>query len=177
MPGVELGELSEVVTRARDGDEHAWSDLVDRYLGLVQAVCRAHGLDDDRAAEVNQVVWLRFAEHLDRIRTPEALGGWIAATTRHECLRVQSGDGAPAANGTDPGVDAGIDTGLLVYRRDRAVLAAFERLSPRCQRLLRLLMTDPPPSDGEIAAALDMPVGTVGPTRARCLERLGHLVA
>jgi RNA polymerase sigma factor (sigma-70 family) len=177
MPGVELGELSEVVTRARDGDERAWSELVDRFLGLVHAVCRAHGLDGDRAADVNQVVWLRLAEHLDRIRSPEALGGWIAATARHESLRVQSDDGDPAANGADPGIDPGIDAGLLVYKRDRAVLAAFGRLSPRCQRLLRLLMTDPPPSDGEIAAALDMPVGTVGPTRARCLERLRHLVA
>jgi DNA-directed RNA polymerase specialized sigma24 family protein len=72
--------------------------------------------------------------------------------------------------------DGSVDTGLLVYERDRALLEAFGRLGPRCQRLLRLMMADPPPSYDEIAAALDMPVGSIGPTRGRCLEQLRHLL-
>lgn len=174
-------ELEGLVARARDGEQRAWDDLVDRYLGLVHAICRAYRLGADDAADVNQVVWLRLVEHLPRLRVPDAVGGWIAATTRNECLRVLRGTGrvVPVDDATldhvDPG-DGAIDTGLLVYERDRAVLEAFGRLGVRCQRLLRLMVADPAPTYDEIAAALDMPVGSVGPTRGRCLEQLRHLL-
>jgi RNA polymerase sigma factor (sigma-70 family) len=181
---VETVAAGDLVTRAREGDEQAWDDLVDRYLGMVHGICRGHRLGSDDAADVNQVVWLRLVEHLDRIRTPDAVGGWIAATTRNECLRVlriagrlvPTGDEA-VFDGEPTGRDPGIDTGLLVYERDRALMAAFARLGDRCQKLLRLLMADPVPSYDEIAAALDMPVGSIGPTRGRCLDRLRHLMA
>jgi RNA polymerase sigma factor (sigma-70 family) len=151
---------------------------------MVHGICRGHRLGRDDAADVNQVVWLRLVEHLDRIRTPDAVGGWIAATTRNECLRVlrttgrlvPTGDDA-VFDGDDGGRDPGIDTGLLVYERDRALMAAFARLGDRCQQLLRLLMADPAPTYDEIASALDMPVGSIGPTRGRCLDRLRHLMA
>lgn len=203
-----------LVARAREGDEHAWADLVDRYLGMVYAVCRAYRLDAEDAAVVNQVVWLRLAEHLDRIRSPEAVGGWIAATARNECLRVLRGSGrvvpaggdVPTADNDDEvgvrqvaaptsgdhvdevgvreiaaptgtgGDVTGIDAGLLVYERDRELLAAFARLGSRCQQVLRLHMADPPPTDDEVAAALDVRVGAVGPARARCLARLRWLL-
>jgi RNA polymerase sigma factor (sigma-70 family) len=180
---VELTSVADLVTRARAGDQAAWDDLVARYLGMVHAICRGWRLGVDDAADVNQVVWLRLVEHLDRIRSPEAVGGWIAATTRNECLRVVRASGRVVLTGEDgdldviDGGDAGIDAGLLVYERDRALLAAFDRLGDRCQRLLRLMATDPPPSYDEIAAALDMPVGSIGPTRGRCLEQLRRLLA
>jgi len=180
--GVEAVAVGDLVTRARDGDERAWDDLVERYLGMVHAICRGHRLGRDDAADVNQVVWLRLVEHLDRIRTPDAVGGWIAATTRNECLRVQRTSGRIVPTGDEASLDdvdvrdAGIDTGLLVYERDRALMAAFGRLGGRCQRLLRLLMVDPAPAYDEIAAGLDMPVGSIGPTRGRCLEQLRHLL-
>ncbi len=179
---MELVAVSDLVTRARDGDQRAWDDLVARYLGMVHAICRGYRLATDDAADVNQVVWLRLVEHLGRIRTPDAVGGWIAATTRNECLRVLRVSGRLVLTGVEAELDhldmrdAGIDTGLLVYERDRALLAAFGRLGDRCQRLLRLLMTDPPPSYDEVAAALDMPVGSIGPTRGRCLDQLRHLL-
>src|SRR5262245_62231501 len=88
IAGVDEGALADLVTRARDGDERAWADLVQRYLGMVHAICRGYRLSGADAAGVNQVVWLRLVEHLGRIRTPEAVGGWIAATARNECLRV-----------------------------------------------------------------------------------------
>jgi RNA polymerase sigma factor (sigma-70 family) len=173
--------VSDLVSRAREGDEGAWHDLVDRYLGMVHAICRAFRLGADDAADVNQVVWLRLVEHLGRIRSPDAVGGWIAATTRNECLRVLRTSGRFVV--ADDLVldhldvrDVGIDAGLLVYERDRALLAAFSRLGERCQCLLRLLMADSPPSYDEIAAALDMPVGSIGPTLGRCLEQLRHLL-
>ena len=175
--------VSSLVTRARDGDEHAWDDLVARYLGMVHAICRGHGLCGEDAADVNQVVWLRLVEHLARLRSPEAVGGWIAATTRNECLRVLRTSDRLVLTGDDTafddldGRDAGIDAGLLVYERDRALLAAFGRLGGRCQRLLRLMLTDPPLRYDEISAALDMPVGSIGPTRGRCIAQLRDLLA
>lgn len=175
---------ADMVAQARDGDEQAWNDLVARYLGMVHAICRGYHLTGDDAADVNQVVWLRLVEHLVRIRNADAVGGWIAATTRNECLRVLRasgrtvlvGDGAELDQ-VDGRNDGGIDTGLLVYERDRLLSSAFGCLDDRCQQLLRLLMTEPRPSYDEIAAALDMPVGSIGPTRARCLEHLRRLIS
>lgn len=180
---MEMAAVSDLVTRAREGDQRAWDDLVARYLGMVHAICRGHRLGADDAADVNQVVWLRLVEHLARIRTPDAVGGWIAATTRNECLRVLRVSGRMLLTDDEADLDhldvrdSGIDAGLLVYERDRALLVAFGRLGDRCQQLLRLLMADPPLSYEEIAAALDMPIGSIGPTRGRCLAQIRHLLA
>jgi RNA polymerase sigma factor (sigma-70 family) len=177
---VDAGEVADLVTRAREGDERAWADLVQRYLGMVHAICRGYRLSGADAAGVNQVVWLRLVEHLGRIRTPEAVGGWLAATARNECLRVlRSPDRSLAVDeqGGLDGPDTGIDAGLLVYERDRALLGAFARLDHRCQRVLRLLMAEPRPGDDEIAAALDMPVGAVRSAQSRCLDELRRSLA
>ena len=172
---MDAGAVADLVTRSREGDERAWADLVQRYLGMVHAICRGYRLSGADAADVNQVVWLRLVEHLRRIRTPDAVGGWIAATARNECLRVlRASDRSLAVDeqGGLDGPDTGIDAGLLVYERDRALLGAFARLDHRCQRVLRLLMAEPRPSDVEIAAALDLPVGAVRSAQARCLDEL-----
>ena len=171
-----MTSVADLVTRAHDGDASAWDELVERHLGLVHAICRCHGLGGDDAAGVNQVVWLRLVEHLPRLRAPGAVGGWVAATARIECLRVLRSAGWAAEDGSavdDRGVgDPGIDAGLLVYERDRALLSAFAGLGEPCRRLLRLTATDPAASDDEVAAALDTPVGGVGPARAGCLAEL-----
>jgi DNA-directed RNA polymerase specialized sigma24 family protein len=114
---VEGGTAADLVRRARDGDRDAWAGLVERYLGLVHAVCRAHRLEGDDAAAVNRVVWLRLGEQLLRLRAPEAVGAWIAAAARSECLRalgaagriVHPGDeiGPPGAGVCAAGGDAG----------------------------------------------------------------------
>jgi RNA polymerase sigma factor (sigma-70 family) len=171
---------ADMVAQARDGDEQAWNDLVARYLGMVHAICRGYHLTGDDAADVNQVVWLRLVEHLGRIRAPDAVGGWIAATARNECLRVLRAPDRRLAvddHGGLDGPDTGIDAGLLVYERDRALLGAFARLDHRCQRVLRLLMAEPRPSDTEIAAALDLPVGAVRSAQGRCLDELRRELA
>ncbi|HEY2997195.1 MAG TPA: sigma-70 family RNA polymerase sigma factor [Acidimicrobiales bacterium] len=175
------GADADLVALARDGDVAAWRELVARHVGLVHAICRGQPLDAAVAADVHQLVWLRLAENLDRIRSPEAIGGWIAATARNECARVErrgprnggcpdgsDGDGAPAA--------AEIDLGLLVYERDRVLMAAFARLDDHSRRLLRLLMADPGPAATEVGAALDLPVASIGPARARALDQLRRLV-
>ena len=182
---METGAVADLVTRARQGDDGAWAALVDRYLGTVQAICRGYRLGDDAAADVNQVVWLRLAEHLSGLRAPERVGGWIAATTRNECLRrVRSMRAAGTGGGDPPDGDGdgeeggtGFDAGLLVYERDRALLGAFDRLDPRTRRLLRLVMAEPRPDDDDIAAALDVPVANIAAARTRALDQLRHLMS
>jgi RNA polymerase sigma factor (sigma-70 family) len=172
-PTTDVGVL---VHAAAGGDQQAWSVLVDRYSKLVWAIARNHRLSADDAAEVSQTTWLKLAEHIDRLQDPSKVGGWLATTTRHEALRVLRGAGRQIPMGDDmpepecPAVE--LDDELLRSERDTLLWQAFSRLPARDQALLRLLVSDPMPSYEEIGAAMGMPVGSVGPTRARCLERL-----
>jgi RNA polymerase sigma factor (sigma-70 family) len=169
-------DLRGVVRAARDGDRAAWNLLVARYSGLIWGVARAHRLGDADAADVVQTTWLRLVEHLDKIRNPEGVGAWLATTARHECLRVlRVGQRQLLTDGFDipeQATETGLDARLLTNERDAALWRAFSQISERCGRLLRMLVASPPPSYEEIGAALDMPIGSIGPTRARCLEQL-----
>ena len=175
VPGTTEGAL---LRSAAEGDRAAWDALVDRFSGLVWSIARAHRLGAADAADVSQTAWLRLVENLGRIREPDRVGAWLAATTRHECLRVirQSGRQVPTDLDTDadpPKADAPPpDTALLAGERDGQLWEAFSAISERCQSLLRLLIADPAPSYEDVGAALGMPVGSIGPTRARCLEHL-----
>jgi len=172
-PTTDVGAL---VRAAAGGDQHAWSALVDRYSRLVWSVARTHRLSADDAAEVSQTTWLRLAEHIDRLQDPSKIGGWLATTARHESLRVLRGAGRQIPMGDDMpepvSPSPALDEKLLRDERDSLLWRAFSRLPARDQSLLRLLMSEPMPSYDEIAAAMGMPVGSIGPTRARCLERL-----
>ena len=169
-------DVAALVRAAAAGDERAWSALVDRYSKLIWAIARNHRLGADDAAEVSQTTWLRLAEHIDRLQDPSKVGGWLATTARHESLRVLRGAGRQVPMGDDmPEPDhpaPAIDEELLRNERDGMLWQAFSRLPARDQALLRLLVSDPMPSYEEIGAAMGMPGGSVGPTRARCLERL-----
>jgi RNA polymerase sigma factor (sigma-70 family) len=174
-------ELGAVVRAASEGDREAWNALVARYGGLIWSVARAHRLGDADAADVFQTTWLRLVEHLGEIRDPDRVGSWLATTARHECLRILRvgqrhvlTDGFELIEGSS---DAGVDARLLTEERDAALWRAFARISERCRALLRMLAADPPPSYEEVGAALDMPVGSIGPTRGRCLEQLRERAA
>jgi RNA polymerase sigma factor (sigma-70 family) len=173
FPTTEAGAL---VRAAAAGDQGAWSMLVERYSRLVWSIARNHRLSADDAGEVSQTTWLRLAEHIDRLQDPSKVGGWLATTARHESLRVLRGSGRQIPMGDDMpepvGPAVALDEALLRSERDSMLWQAFSRLPARDQALLRLLVSDPMPSYEEIAAAMGMPVGSVGPTRARCLERL-----
>lgn len=169
----------ELVRRALDHDQAAWRELVDRYTRLVWHVI--HGfpqLDPDRKADVHQTVWLRLAEQLDALRDPSRIGGWLASTARHECIRVSrlAGREIPDDDLGDRPIDGDVDRSLLDDERDRALWHAFAQLKPDCQQLLRLLLADPPFSYDEIAEVLDMARGSIGPTRGRCLAQLRRLL-
>ena len=173
--------LTQLVERAAHGDVAAWNDLVDRFSSLVWATARAHRLSRDDAADVAQTTWLRLVEHLDRIREPERLGGWLAITARRESLRSLRLNGrelpSDDADAFESPADDSPELGLLTGERDTALWRAFARLCERCQALLRLLAAPTEPSYDEVGAALGMPVGAIGPTRGRCLEKLRSFIA
>jgi RNA polymerase sigma factor (sigma-70 family) len=169
--------LAELVRAAGDGDQRAWEGLVDRFSGLVWSVARAHGLSRADAADVSQTAWLRLVEHLHRLRDPERVGTWLASTARHEALRILRRDrrqvpvGDDELEGSGPEAESPEARALAVERSD-LLWRAFAELPQRCQQLLRVLMADPPPSYQQVAVALDMPIGSIGPTRMRCLGLL-----
>lgn len=169
-------QLEELVRDARDGDESAWGTLVDRFEGLIWATTRAHRLSPAAAADVTQTTWLRLVENLDRIEDPERLGAWLATTARRECLRHIRLRGRELQVEDDSFFEApteeSLDARMIDRERYDALWRAFARLGDRCQSLLRLLSAPDPPSYEEIGAALAMPVGAIGPTRSRCLEKL-----
>jgi RNA polymerase sigma factor (sigma-70 family) len=171
-----VSDVGQLVRDAAGGDQVAWDRLVARFNGLVWSVARAHRLDSADASDVVQTTWLRLVENLGRLQDPERVGAWLATTARRECLRTLRLSARQVPTETellpDPGTDAPLAAALLASERDRALWDAFSGLSERCRMLLRILVADPPPSYEEVGAVLDMPIGSIGPTRARCLERL-----
>lgn len=163
------------LTAAARGDANAWNALVERYTPLVWAVVRGHRLGDADAADVVQTTWLRLVEHLDRIEDADRVGAWLATTARRESLRIiASRRRVTETDEMDDVVDHHDGPADTVLRGDRDALLrrALNALGDRCRTLLRVLAAEPAPSYEEVSAALDMPVGSIGPTRGRCLERL-----
>ena len=164
-----------LVERARDGDQVAWNEIVARYASLVWSMCRRHGIDGSDAEDVGSSVWLRLVERLGSIREPAALPGWIATTTRRECLQaLRAGHRqVPTESDRFPDErDAGADEWLLIQERQIALRLGFAALSERCRTLLMMLFDDPPATYAQIARALGTTVGAIGPTRMRCLDKL-----
>jgi RNA polymerase sigma factor (sigma-70 family) len=168
--------ISRLVRTAAEGDQRAWDALVGEFTGLIWAIARAHRLHDADAADVVQATWLRLFEHLGRLRDPGRVGSWLATTARRECLRLLRdrkramplAEEAPeCASGEEPPEHL-----ILERERDVALWRSFACLRTTDQALLRLLVADPRPAYEEIAAALDMPIGSIGPTRQRALRRL-----
>lgn len=181
---VDRAEVGALVQSAVDGDAAAWKALVEGMSPLVWSVVRAHRLSDADGHEVFQTVWFRFAQHLGRIREPEKTAAWLASTARHECLKVlrqltrltltddpQLLDRASQDRTPEESL---IDSEEAADRAERVrrLWQELDSLGERCRQLLRVLMASPPPSYGEISAALGIAVGSIGPLRQRCLRRL-----
>lgn len=167
-----------LVERAMNGDRNAWNDVVERYAPLVWSICTRYRLNDQDTEDVGQNVWLLLVEHLGKLREPAALPGWLVTTTHRECQRTLTA----AHKAEDAGTQledallfldgAVIEQEILTAERNVALRLALRELPPHCQRLLAMLISDPPHSYAEISAALQIPIGSIGPQRARCLERL-----
>ena len=172
--------VTGLVTRARNGERQAWDALVERYAPLIWSICRRHRLEAADAQDAAQNVWLKLVDQLDKIRDPAALPGWLATTTRRECGRIlrtarqtprrRVMRWPPGSSRTDHAQAAEQD--LLAAERHAALREAFGQLPPGCQQLLALLIQDPALSYAEISARLGIPVGSIGPSRRRCLDKL-----
>jgi RNA polymerase sigma factor (sigma-70 family) len=172
-------QVIDLVTQARNGDRSAWDALVDRYSPLIWSICRRLQLDRADAEDVYQAVWLRLVEQLDNLREPAALPGWLATTTQRECYRVRRarcrlavGEQGPDVENVPDEQTPKAEDELLRAERYAALREAFLDLSPSYQQLLTLLVADPPIPYAEISARLGIAVGSIGPFRGRCLERL-----
>jgi len=170
-------QVTDLVTRARNGDKQAWDGLVERYAPLIWSICRRYRLGGADAEDVGQAVWMHLVEHLDNLRDPAALPGWLATATRRECCRVLRAPcklpaGGQVLENMPDEQTAAPEHELLVAERNAALREAFARLPPGCQQLLALLIADPPVPYSEISARLGIPVGSIGPTRSRYLDRL-----
>lgn len=177
-------EAAALVRSAAAGDRSAWEALVDAYTGLVWAVARSHRLSEGDAADVAQTTWLRLVEHVDRIAEPGSVGAWLATTTRHECLRLlRRGRQIQLVSASEvllevlPDDQPPVDSALLAQERQQDVRRAVAQLPQPSRQLLSLLMLDPAPSYAEISAATGMPIGSIGPTRARLLRKVERLLA
>jgi RNA polymerase sigma factor (sigma-70 family) len=170
-----------LVTRAAGYDQDAWDELIERYVPLVWAICARYRLSSHDMEDVSQSVWLLLVEQLGKLRDPAALPGWLATTTRHECLRVLRTSARYDLSGRDLDDvdDTAIEEDIITAERNAALRAALNELPDRCRQLLLLLVSDPPLSYAEIGSVLALRVGSIGPQRARCLDQLRrshHLV-
>lgn len=168
---------AELVARCLDGDEAAWESLVREYGSLVWTVARKAGLSDEDAADVYQTVWRIAVEDLSRVRRAERVGAWLARTTHFQAMRlIRSYCTSRKALAKLPGreTDGEVPDDMLARLEERQRVArAFAELGERCRELLRLLYYEQPrPAYRVIADELGMRVGSIGPTRARCLQRL-----
>lgn len=174
-------EVAELLEQAAGGSQDAWNSLVDRFASTVWAIARGHRLNPADAADVFQTTWLRLLEHLDKIQQPERVGAWLATTARHESLRVLRMGGRQVANGADfdsypdDRIERSPGSSLISTQQGDLINQLVELLPVRSQTLLRLLSADSPLSYKDISEALSMPIGSIGPTRARALEQLRRL--
>ncbi len=173
--------VTDLVRRAKNGEQQAWDELVERYAPLIWSICRRFRLAGADAEDVSQAVWLTLVSSLDRLRDPAALPGWLVTTTQRECGRARRAAGTRSesryvlATGDLPDTEiAAVEEELLRAEQNAALRDALTRLPPDCQRLLTLLMADPPVPYAEISAKLGIATGSIGPTRRRCLDRLGR---
>ena len=174
----DASEVSRLVRASASGSETAWNELVRRYSPLVMAVTRTYQLTADDAKDVSQTVWLRLVENLANLREPDALPGWLATTTQRECIR-QLRQGRRVLP-VDPHTDGALqlceavdpDTDILRAELHQAMRDGLAALPARDQALLKLRAADPPKSYEEISQILGMPIGSIGPTLRRSLDRL-----
>jgi len=180
---------ASLVARCLRDEGTAWETLVRRYQRLVFAIVRRAGLDEHAAADVFQTVFARLIEHLPRLRQPERLQAWIVTTAKRESI-AQSAKGRRTVSLTPTDDEDGAravdevaddsplpEEALIELQQVNQVRLALERLDSRCRELLLLLFRDEDDSVpyDEVARRMAMPVGSIGPTRSRCIEKLRAL--
>ena len=170
-------DLETLVDAGRANDNAAWTELVTRFERLLRAIARSYRLSPADVDDVLQSVWLALHQQIGRLRDPNALAGWLATTARRESLRVARSRQREWPTGDpelfDGAVPDDLDDELLATEREQIVRRALATLPARQRRLMVLLVTAPE-DYRRISATLDMPIGSIGPTRARGLDRLSR---
>ncbi len=164
-----------LIERCIKGDQTAWKDLITRYQRLVYSVAHNFCNQAEDVSDVFQQVWMEMYQHLSDLRHIEALPAWLITVTRRRCyavIRAQRG-----SEQLDEGL-AGDSEDLAQIEREHELERALEQLPERCRRLLNLLYFDvSEPSYSEISGTMSMPEASIGPTRARCLEKLRKIMS
>jgi RNA polymerase sigma factor (sigma-70 family) len=178
VPADATTSVADLLLRISDGDPAAWDELLRRYSKLVSTTVRSFRLQEADALDAIQMTWLRFAENAHRVQFPERLGGWLATTARRECLHIlrqaklrpDFTDVMMNETVSEPSADPeqhAIDT-----HTTRTLRKLIDELSPRRRTLLQVLFTDDHYSYAEAARIAGIPLGGIGPTRARALQQL-----
>ena len=170
---------TQLLRTAMDGDQGAWEEIVRRYEPAVAAMVVTYRLQEADARDATQRTWLRLLEAHRQIREPEALGGWLKTTARRECLRILADQRRvdPLPEGTecvDPTVD--VERSIVDTDQARHLRSLLSTLPARSFALLSSLFQDNPPGYAQLSASTGMPVGSIGPTRARALRKLRRVV-
>jgi RNA polymerase sigma factor (sigma-70 family) len=174
--------LADLLDAAREGSEDALGHIVAELSPLLWQVARVAGLSSDDAEDVMQTAWMRLVAHLDDIHDSAALVGWLITTSKREAWRVRAAGRRQLPADQDllaelPDEGPGSEEQVILDDQRRALWAAIGQLSTRCQELLRIVAFAPQPDYAAVAAALGMPIGSIGPTRGRCLAKLRALLA
>jgi RNA polymerase sigma factor (sigma-70 family) len=177
------GEVAQLVRAAAAGDQAAWDVLVGRYVALLWHIAFRHGLSEWDAADVVQTTWLRLFENIEEVREPARVGSWLSTTAQRESLRhvahqrrVVPSDDESTFDEQDR-LQPPLDEALIVREQAERAQAAVETLPDTWRSLLELMTQDPQPSYEQISAELGVPIGSIGPTRGRCMRRLRTMVA
>ncbi len=166
-----------LLQRCRRGDQRAWREVLDQYQRLVHSIPLNLGLTAEDAADVTQATFMALLQALDRIEEPERLGSWLATVARRQSIRIieRRVHDNERTNVTDLVVDD--SESHRIVEEVQWVHDAVQMLSDRCRELMiQLYFTDPQPSYDDVAQELGLPLGSIGPTRARCLEKLRDLL-
>lgn len=185
----EINEDASLMYACQRGDAAAWVALVNRYQRLIYAIPRRAGLDDDQCADVFQRTFTLLVEHLDRITQPDRVRAWLVTTARRETQRMQQ-----KTSRTQPLISESHDEEMetpaalldpsplpdaivVELEEQHLIRMALAKLDERCRQLLTLLFYQPEPMPyDQIAVAVGVPLGSIGPTRARCLQKMGRLL-
>jgi RNA polymerase sigma factor (sigma-70 family) len=164
----------QLLRSAGGGDERAWTEIVQRYRGLVSAVVRSYRLQDADAHDAEQRTWLRLVEHRDAVRDPERLGGWLATTASRECLRILRESRAVVTDELDtvPAPDHMVEDQVVDADTVSRLWTIVAALPPRGRTIMMELFAEDPRPYAEVARATGIPIGSLGPSRARLIDRV-----
>ena len=164
----------ELLRCAGRGDDRAWNEIVQRYRGLVGAVVHSYRLQDADARDAEQRTWMRLVEHRDAVRDPERLGGWLATTAARECLRILRESRAVVTDELDavPDPDRGVEDRVVDADTVERLWTIVAALPPRGRMIMMELFADEPRPYAEVARATGIPIGSLGPSRARLIDRI-----